>query len=592
MRNEGTQGSSTRSTDAGKGFFVAAALLAVAAGTGSAWRLAWLCDDAFISLRYALNLSRGLGLVYNAGERVEGFTNPLWTVFLALPYRLGVDPESWAIVAGIAAHAGTLACLAWYGYRTRRAGLPLFLPASALFVAAHPDMAVFATSGLETSLFTFLSTAAFVVLTPAPGKRAAAAAGALLALASLTRPDGLIFLAASVAYSLWRGRPRFQAPAALLASFAVLWAPATALRVSYYGSFLPNTYHAKSAGVAWWSQGLHYAALYFERYPLLAGAIPLAGLALALAFARDARREPHRDLEEVAGGVALATAFALGYGLYVVRVGGDFMFARFLIPVTPFLLLLVEATAILLATRRAVQVAAVVVAAASLALSASPVATDFSRTRGIADERESYVRSLGPSRAAGLTLREFFAGLPIGVLFLGGQARLVYYADPAVAVECETGLTDPVIARQPLAERGRVGHEKRASVEYILDRRRLLLSFHRGAGKILGLDAEIPAVPITFGNVRGRLLRWDPEIVADLVGRGARVGDFPSALDLYISTIRERPDDEVRRDYRLYRRFYFDHVPDAPRLEAFERRLGLRPHLRGPQDRSLAGTPR
>ena len=52
-------------------------------GIGVAAQRAWLCDDAFISLRYAGNLARGDGLVYNVGERVEGFTNLLWTLLLA-----------------------------------------------------------------------------------------------------------------------------------------------------------------------------------------------------------------------------------------------------------------------------------------------------------------------------------------------------------------------------------------------------------------------------------------------------------------------------------------------------------------------------
>ena len=38
-----------------------------------------LFDDAMISMRYARNLARGYGLVWNpGGERIEGYTNPLW----------------------------------------------------------------------------------------------------------------------------------------------------------------------------------------------------------------------------------------------------------------------------------------------------------------------------------------------------------------------------------------------------------------------------------------------------------------------------------------------------------------------------------
>jgi hypothetical protein len=39
-----------------------------------------LDDDIMICMRYARNLAQGVGLVYNAGEHVEGFTNPLLTL--------------------------------------------------------------------------------------------------------------------------------------------------------------------------------------------------------------------------------------------------------------------------------------------------------------------------------------------------------------------------------------------------------------------------------------------------------------------------------------------------------------------------------
>jgi arabinofuranosyltransferase len=54
-----------------------------------AMQLAWLSDDGFISFRYAQNLAEGRGLVYNAGEYVEGYTNLLWTLALAGFMRWG-----------------------------------------------------------------------------------------------------------------------------------------------------------------------------------------------------------------------------------------------------------------------------------------------------------------------------------------------------------------------------------------------------------------------------------------------------------------------------------------------------------------------
>ena len=45
-------------------------------------------DDALISFRYAVNLVEGRGLVFNPGERVEGYTNFLWTIVLAGVYAV------------------------------------------------------------------------------------------------------------------------------------------------------------------------------------------------------------------------------------------------------------------------------------------------------------------------------------------------------------------------------------------------------------------------------------------------------------------------------------------------------------------------
>ena len=63
----------------------------------------FLTDDAFISFRYARNLLEGHGLVFNPGERVEGYSNFLWVLELAAVWRaLGVPPEDaapWLSVA-------------------------------------------------------------------------------------------------------------------------------------------------------------------------------------------------------------------------------------------------------------------------------------------------------------------------------------------------------------------------------------------------------------------------------------------------------------------------------------------------------------
>ena len=63
------------------------------------WRYWFICDDAFISFRYARNLATGHGLVFNPGfERVEGYTNFLWVLMLAgaAAYRQYRDEATYA----------------------------------------------------------------------------------------------------------------------------------------------------------------------------------------------------------------------------------------------------------------------------------------------------------------------------------------------------------------------------------------------------------------------------------------------------------------------------------------------------------------
>src|SRR6188768_521911 len=46
-------------------------------------------DDAYISYLYAKNLVSGHGLVFNPGEHVEGYSNPLYVLLMTIPFLLG-----------------------------------------------------------------------------------------------------------------------------------------------------------------------------------------------------------------------------------------------------------------------------------------------------------------------------------------------------------------------------------------------------------------------------------------------------------------------------------------------------------------------
>ena len=207
-------------------------------------------DDAFISFRYARNWVEGAGLVYNPGERVEGYTNFLWTVLAALPIRLGLDVEWFMKIAGLGAGVALIFAVWRYG-RARLGGRPLvsLLP---LPLAASGALALWSGAGLETSLFTLLLFAGVAAAAGERGRKPFLRSALFLARATLTRPEGALVFAV-VAAERFAAR-RWEALRDLLPGIIVFLAvlvPFEAWRIAYYGDPLPNTWYAKSGGGAW-----------------------------------------------------------------------------------------------------------------------------------------------------------------------------------------------------------------------------------------------------------------------------------------------------------------------------------------------------
>src|SRR4051794_28705299 len=57
-----------------------------------------LFDDSAISMQYARNFAHGHGLVWNAGEHVEGYSNLLWTFWMSLVHLVGVPDRYTGLV--------------------------------------------------------------------------------------------------------------------------------------------------------------------------------------------------------------------------------------------------------------------------------------------------------------------------------------------------------------------------------------------------------------------------------------------------------------------------------------------------------------
>ena len=107
----------------------------------------WLADDAFASFRAASNLVNGYGLVSNPPERVQAFTNPLWTLLFALAYWPTKNAYAVGIVMGLVASLATVAVIAF----SRRVEV-LARALAVLTLALSQAFVDFSTSGLENPL--------------------------------------------------------------------------------------------------------------------------------------------------------------------------------------------------------------------------------------------------------------------------------------------------------------------------------------------------------------------------------------------------------------------------------------------------------
>jgi hypothetical protein len=322
--------------------WIALAILVIAAF--AVWnRHRFEFDDAYISYRYAVNLATGHGLVFNPGERVEGYSNFLWVLLLAGVRLVGIAPHVAAPWLGVACFLATLVlCWAtvWWPNERRRSEVVRGVMATlvvGVLVSAH-GFAATAGSGLETHLFALLVVATGVVLMRADLQRAGSllAFGALPAALLLTRPDGLVpavtALAVVVVFSAvqrddWRIG---LLSGAIAAAPAIVAGCALALfKLTYFGDLIPNPYYAKGADALHIDAGFAYLWGFLRSYPFVAVAIVLA----VVVAARRGTAEPVRRL------AVFTVLTCVAYGGFLIKVGGDFMEYRLALHLMPLIVL-------------------------------------------------------------------------------------------------------------------------------------------------------------------------------------------------------------------------------------------------------------
>ena len=230
--------------------FVVALMLASVAMQFSTWF--WYVEDAAISFAYADNLAAGEGLVaYPGGERIEGYSNPLWVALLTLGSLSGLEGFAFARFLGCLFGAFTVPVV-WSIARELRAPAQTLLPLVAcVALVGNVQFAIWNGSGLENSLFSLLL-AGGILATLVEAKREGPPWSALFFLAlAVTRPEGILYGAigggAALLFRLQDGRSLLPI-ATWLALFFVPFSVYHAVRYQYFAWLLPNTYYAKVAG--------------------------------------------------------------------------------------------------------------------------------------------------------------------------------------------------------------------------------------------------------------------------------------------------------------------------------------------------------
>jgi hypothetical protein len=221
-------------------------------------------DDALIYLRYLRNLFDGNGLTYNAGDRFNGLTSPLFSYLLILVNVVVRDLQHTTIFLSfvfLSAAAITGAhLLASNKYEQTLC---------ALFVVSFNYF--YDTFGMETSLFLFLTALALILYR----RQQFFGLGLVLGLLFITRSEGVFLGGVLIGDYLIKTKKLphlkyFIAPVILLAANFLF-------NYYYYGAFLPATGNAKigqgKSGL--WGDGLIFLHVRYMKDAFLGGSFKM-----------------------------------------------------------------------------------------------------------------------------------------------------------------------------------------------------------------------------------------------------------------------------------------------------------------------------
>ena len=216
-----------------------------------------LFDDDMISMRYAANFAHGYGLRWNpGGDKILGFTNPLWVLYMALFHLLPIAQAKLSLCIQISGAFFLLlnlfvvrAICKELMPRTRSVAI-----VAMVLTAFYGPLNNWALQGTEVSILTLLvSVSVWLALLAVKSEARPMPIYLLLGISTLIRLDMVVFsgvmLLAMAAMQPRRWRRHLLLGGVTLGAFLIAQAAFNRL---YYGDLLPNTYYLKMTGFPLW----------------------------------------------------------------------------------------------------------------------------------------------------------------------------------------------------------------------------------------------------------------------------------------------------------------------------------------------------
>ena len=195
-------------------------------------------DDAYISFVYARHIADGQGFVFNPGDHVLGTTTPLYTLLLALLYKItAISLPSLSV--GVAALADGISFMLVHSL-ARYAGVSRIMALLAAITASSTPLSLFfARSGMETSVITCLTLLALWLFV----SENEAGWGIACGVAVLVRPDAALLTGTLLLSQCWY---RHAVPRRALAAILAIPVPWLIWSTWYFGQPIPQSVLAKS----------------------------------------------------------------------------------------------------------------------------------------------------------------------------------------------------------------------------------------------------------------------------------------------------------------------------------------------------------